>query len=409
MNWGLIVTGALLSALLSNRPGGPEPTADDLFDPFAVQDVQIYIHPDELALLRRHWGTNAYYPADLVWRNKRVRNVGIRSRGHDSRDPLKLGLHVDVDRYTPGQSFLGLRALSFDNLRQDPAMMRELLAIAFFTRMGQPAPRAAPARVYLNNEYLGLYTLIEAVDRTFLSTHFGRDDGYLFEYTWREPLYGQPLGDDLAIYRRYFEPETHGSESDAVLYGPVRELLAAANPADGICRRDQLEAVVDLEQLVRLVAMEGFMAEDDGILGRHGMNNFLLYRDAGAMRHTFIVWDRDRAFSFLDSSSLQRLDENALVRCALTFEDLQELYLATLDEAITQATDGDWLVLEIDRLSQLVAPAAYADEHKPFANAEFDEAVAFMRAFALERPRFVASEIARLRAAPLSRPTTAER
>ena len=97
---------------------------------------------------------------------------------------------------------------------------------------------------------------------------------------------------------------------------------------------------------------------------------------------------------------------------ALTFADLWELYLATLDEAITQATDGDWLVLEIDRLSQLVAPAAYADEHKPFANAEFDEAVAFMRAFAVDRPRFVASEIARQRAArpgPLPRPATAER
>jgi spore coat protein CotH len=409
MNWGLVVAGALLSTLASFRPPAVDLTADDLFDPLTLQDVQIYIHPDELALLRRRYGTNAYYPADLIWRNVRVRNVVIRSRGNDTRDPLKLGLHVDVDRYTPGQRFLGLRALSFDNLRQDPAMMRELLANALFTRMGLPAPRAAPARVYLNAEYLGVYTLLETVDRTFLSTHFGRDDGYLFEYVWREPLYGQYLGDDPAAYRRFFAPETHESDPDAALYEPIRALLAAANPADGICRRDDLEAAVDLEQLVRLVAIEAFMAEDDGILGRHGMNNFLLYRDAGSSRHAFIVWDRDRAFSFPDLSSLERIDENALVRCALTFEDLWNLYLATLEEAIGQATVDDWLAFEIERLWELIEPAARADDHKPFSNAELEEAIAFLRAFAAERPRFVANEIAGVQANATANHVTASR
>jgi spore coat protein CotH len=85
-------------------------------------------------------------------------------------------------------SFLGLRALTFDNVRQDPAMIREHLAMAMFRRMGLVAPRTAPARVFINNDYQGLYTMLEAVDRTFLTTWFGQDEGYLFEYLWREPL-----------------------------------------------------------------------------------------------------------------------------------------------------------------------------------------------------------------------------
>jgi hypothetical protein len=124
------------------------------------------------------------------------------------------------------------------------------------------------------------------------------------------------------------------------------------------------------------------------------MNNFLLYRDRGSTRHTLIPWDRDRAFSFLDSSVLQRLDENALVRCALAYDDLRALYLQVLEEAVQSALEGDWLAGEIDRLWKLIAAAAYADDRKPFSNAEVDEAVAFMHAFAFERPRLVLNEIA---------------
>jgi len=50
-----------------------------------------------------------------------------------------------------------------------------------------PAPRTAFGRVYLTltgertNEFLGLYTLVEAVDGDFLQTHFGTQQGLLLK------------------------------------------------------------------------------------------------------------------------------------------------------------------------------------------------------------------------------------
>ena len=47
----------------------------------------------------------------------------------------------------------------------------------FFRRMGLTASREAFARLIVNNQYAGLYTIVESVDKSFLSREFGEDDG----------------------------------------------------------------------------------------------------------------------------------------------------------------------------------------------------------------------------------------
>ena len=99
-----------------------------LFDRETLHDLRLYVNSKDLAQLRARWAEDVYFPADLVWRDIRVRNVGIRSRGLGSRNPTKLALHVSMNRYTPSQSFQGLRSLILDNLWEDAAMMRRLQA-----------------------------------------------------------------------------------------------------------------------------------------------------------------------------------------------------------------------------------------------------------------------------------------
>ena len=42
--------------------------------------------------------------------------------------------------------------------------------------------------------------------------------------------------------------------------------------------------------------MQGFLANNDGILGNFGINNFYLYRFNNSTRHRLIPWDEDKAF-----------------------------------------------------------------------------------------------------------------
>ena len=87
-----------------------------------------------------------------------------------------------------------------------------------FARMGVPAPRESFTRLYVNNELIGLYALIESVDKDLLARVYGevdgnvQNDGYLFEYNY---ILGAPwrfdyLGGELAPYGERFDRQDEG-------------------------------------------------------------------------------------------------------------------------------------------------------------------------------------------------------
>src|SRR4051794_9268383 len=86
-------------------------TAADLFDGETLHELRLVMNARDLQELRDHYTEATYYPADLTWRDVRVPNVAIRSRGLGSRNPTKPGLKVDFNRYSDKQTFLGLESI----------------------------------------------------------------------------------------------------------------------------------------------------------------------------------------------------------------------------------------------------------------------------------------------------------
>src|SRR5439155_8468449 len=140
----------------------------------------------------------------------------MRSRGTGSRSGVKPGLRVDFDRYVTEQTFLGLKSFILRNNTQDPSNLHERLSMHLFRRMNLPAPREAHTRLFVNNEYVGLYTIVESGDKAFLKRQFDEDEGYLFKYDY--PTDAQPYrfeyrGSDPQLYVPLpFKPETHESD-----------------------------------------------------------------------------------------------------------------------------------------------------------------------------------------------------
>ena len=400
MNALHVIVPALTAVVLVGTAGQAQaPTASDLFDPQTLQEIRLSVNSRELRALHEHYLENTYYTADLQWRNLRVRNVGIRSRGVASRSATKPAFRVDFDRYTSGQTFLGLKSLILKNLWQDGSMMHEHLAMGLLARMGQAAPRQSFCRLYVNNQYYGLYTVVESVDRDFLQRTSNESDGYLFSFQLTEPYYGGDLGDDYPEYRRRLEPQTHELASDAELYLPVRELLREVNQPDDAVWRERVESYVDLAQFMMQAAIENYLAEDDGLLGFAGMNNFYLYRPGGTNRHRFIPWDKDGSFLLPGYSIFQRTEENILFRRAFGYGDLRELYLQVLEAAAQASTADNWMETEIVRVGDLVARAVEDDSRKSFTTEAFYESVDVMRQFARQRPGIVRDQIAQFRVA----------
>jgi spore coat protein CotH len=393
-----ITTSALMGLFLCAIPSTSlAQTADELFGAEAMQDVRLFVNTRDLELLRERYQEDTYYPADLMWGETRVRNVGIRSRGSASRNPGKLGLRVDFDRYVTDQTFVGLGAVVLDNLWQDPAMIRERTAMTLFARLGQPVPREVFCRLFINDVYQGVYALVEPIDKAFLKRTLDDDSGYLFEYQWLSSFTGQDPGDDLASYAALFEAETHESQAPAVLYTPLRDLFREVNAEDGDLWEERVGAYLDLPQFVTQVALDSCIADIDGLLGNWGMNNFYLYRSSGSTRHRPFPWDKDVAFDRFDHPILLHADENVIFQRAFEREDLRTLFFDVLERCARTSQEDDWLVTEIDRNAALIAEAAHKDPGKQFSNDDFDAGIEFLRDVARRRPAFLLQEIAAAR------------
>lgn len=385
----------LALCLLVLAPAAALPqTTDDLFNSQTMQRIDLEVHSSDWAKLKENFQTNTYYPADLLWNGQTVRNVGIRSRGRGSRNTHKPGLKVDFDYYSSGQKFLGLKSLVLDNLTQDPSGIHEAVSMRFLARLGIPAPREAHVRLYVRGEYIGLYALVEAVDRDMLARVYsaiGKDvhnDGWLYEFSWQEDWRFTDLGTDLSAIKLRFQATTHESETDEKKYRKVQELITLANQTPEDRFVEVLGSRFDLPGFVRFVAAQAYLGDTDGFLGSQGINNFYLYRLENQEKHVLIPWDTDNTF-WGPMFPVKPDDTNVLMQKLMRIPEYNTLWYAELQRANELAEADGWLDTEIIRNVQLIDAAMREDPSKPYSNNSFEGEAGEMLSFARERIAFV--------------------
>lgn len=405
-------------------PAAPAPTPtpalteDDLFNEAAIQEIALTINTRDWNDLREKYTENTYYLADLKWRGLTVRNIGIRSRGNTSRDPNKPGLRLDFDRYASAQEFLGFKSLVLDNMVQDPAMLRERVAMKFFRELELPAPRVVHARLIVNNQFLGLYTIVEPIDKKFLKRSLGENDGYLYEFKGTATHYDLGyLGEELEAYAVLFEPKTRETASMFDLYRPIKEMTQTIGESPSHRFLEAAAEFLDLRKFLTYVAVEAFLAERDGILGEWGMNNFYLYRFEKSTRFQLLPWDRDRALYDVDLSVYTRVEKNVLMRRLMEYPEMRTAYEDALrkcaevamrpeaDPAPEQSSTSDddeppparpgWLEREVRTVYQQIRSVAQTDTRAPFSIEEFEAEIEKLLDAAKRRAEMVLQDLVR--------------
>ncbi len=376
--------------LASGTPHAQSATPDQLFDTPSLGRIDLQLHSADWARLKENYLDNTYYPADLVWNGQTVYNVGIRSRGRGSRNSNKPGLRVDFNRYSEGQRFLGLKSLVLDNLSQDPSGIHETVTMRFFARLGLNVPRETHVKLYVNNEYAGLYGLIESIDKQMLSRLFGvigddtQNDGWLYEFVWQDHWLFTDFGTDLRDIKLRFDAKTHESKSDEDKYRKIQELITLANQTP----EDRFDEVIgprfDLPGFIRFVAAQAYVGETDGFLGSFGINNFYLYRLENQDKHVLIAWDDDNAFWGPAFPVLPPTD-NVLMSKLMRIPAYNQLWYAELARANQLAEQDDWLNTEIIRQVQMIDESMKADVYKPYSNSAYEGRVGDMLSFARNR------------------------
>ena len=401
------MTVLILLALLLAAPAAAQ-TGDELFDASVLNDVRLTMKADDWQALKDHFLEDTYYRADFHWRGTTVPIVGVRSRGTGSRNPHKPGLKVGFDQYLDQKPF-GLKSIVLANGIQDPAMLKQRLGLLMYARMGLPAPRVVHVRLFVNDEYIGLYQLIEPIDKTFLARVYGTDadgkaenGGYLYEYRWKADYAWDYLGPDLQLYADLFEPKTHETDPPATLYQPFAQFFRDLNEVPDALFEPTVAGTIDLPEFVRFLAVENFIAEYDGFLGYWSANNFYVYRFQNRTLMQFLPWDKDEAFWERTWDVFHNSDTNVLARRVLAMPTYRRLYLDTLAgcaaaamQPIAEGSKVGWLEAQTAFATAQIRQAGYDDREKRFSNERFDDELQKVLRFARERGPFVLNQVSK--------------
>ncbi len=267
-----------LNSRAANRDGPPP--AEDIFRDGLIPRLQIRITAAELEHLRQHPRTyvNATYrEGTTVYTNVQIRLKG----GPGSFRPLddQPAFTVNFAQQAPGQKFHGLKKLHLNNSVQDPTYLSEKICRELFEAAGVPAPRAAHAVVELNGRRLGLYVLIEGIDKHFLRRYFQDPDGNLYD------------GHSATDVHRGLQINSGDTPADR---SALVALAKAAQEPDLDRRLAALQKTLDVDRFLSFLAVEIMTGHWDGYaLNR---NNYRVFHDRTQNRMVFLPQGIDQAF-----------------------------------------------------------------------------------------------------------------
>ena len=386
----------ILLAILLSGPAWSQ-AARDFYNDSTVQQVHVDLDPNDWASLQANYLDDTYYHANFTW-NGISQAIGVRSHGGGSRSPLKPNLDLNFAKYDKTATFLGLSFVVAKANNEDASTMREWISMTLYRRMGIPAPREAPAQLYINGNLLGFYYLVEHEDETFLQRNFGESGGYLYEWESVNNYDFENLGTDPATYAQFLDLKTDQDQPDLQTFV---NLVQVISPTAGGALSDDafiaaLSQYLDPKQFLTYGAIEQTLAGSDSLIGGlMGANNFYLYQFQGSTVYDFIPWDKDFTFSDADRSILNGISNgpniNQLAARLYAIPQYRQVYLAALVKAATlMGGAGGWADQQITREYAVIHSAATNDPNEqcfangllnPCGSADFESDVQWLHTF----------------------------
>ncbi len=384
--------------------------ANPFLDDSTVQVINLTMDPNDWATLQQNYLLDTYYHATFTW-NGISENIGIRSHGGGSRSPIKPNLDLNFAHYTKTQTFLGLPFVLLKANNEDPSNMCEWLSMKLYRKMGIPAPREAPAQVFVNGQLLGFYYIVEHLDETFLQRDFGESGGYLYEWQSANDYDFENLGTDPTLYSQFLDLKTSQTAPDLQTFDNLVQVIN--QPASATFTDDAfiaaLSQYLDPKQFLTYGATEQVLAGTDSLIGgQQGMNNFDLYQFQGTPVYYFIPWDKDSTLYDWTRDIMYGISNgptiNLLAQRLAAIPQYLQVYLNAVANAATlMGGTGGWADSEITREYGVIQAAALDDPNKqcmvagvliPCGNPDFEDGVQRIHTFLASRSSLVLSEAA---------------
>ena len=327
--------------------------------------------------------------------------VGVRYKGNSSysTNNAKNPFNIKLD-YILDQDYEGYGTLKLSNVFKDPSFVRETLAYEI-ARKYMAAPEANYMNVYVYSystgtyQYLGLYTNVESIDKTFLADRLHSSENARFKCNpvdgWNASSQGngaslEYLGTEASSYYDAYILKT----DDPNHWDDLIDLTY-----DIKYNTEYFDDAVDLDRAIWMLVFNNVIVNLDSYTGPSRQNYYLYKNDDG--RWDTIVWDLNQSFgSFTDTgttsggffpvpgipgettnlSSLDLLlrDEDdgwPLLNVILGNDTYKKIYLAHMRTMVEENFSNGWYETRALEIQDAIDAYVQADTNKFYTYADF--------------------------------------
>jgi len=190
----------------------------------------------------------------------------------------KVGFNIKLDK-----KFLGRKVLRLRPEASDKGHLRSKLSCDIANRIGLPSIQASYARLYMNGDFWGLYTLMDAIKSSFIKETFSpsekeittlfqcKNDGFDFK----------PNSASLCI-------NANDDYSDMTEFEKLVEEVNACQTSE------EVENIMDVDVLLKYFAMEWLIGSFDHFL--FNGHNLMFYKREGDGKWVMMEYDYDNTF-----------------------------------------------------------------------------------------------------------------
>ena len=317
-----------------------------LYDHQTIQNIQIVITESNLSKLPTIADQDVEVPADITINGVKFYDVGLKLKGHASFRSIdeKASFKIDFDQFVDGQNFNGIKALTLNNMIQDPSKVSENLGYATSQELGLVSPRQGYTCVSVNGQDYGLYSIIEALDEQFVDFNFDDNSGVLYE--------GSGADFNKAGLDK-FELQEGDDPDRAYLNQLITELQATNSQTYWAFIQKRFNA----DDLMLAFALQTYLGNRDNYLT--WINNYYVYYEPSSEKWTFIPWGLDQFFDptlSIANPLADRPNPGLLFTKCLKSAECKDEYYAKMGD-INDLFDGgpsqDYLLTELDRIYSL--------------------------------------------------------
>lgn len=346
-----------------------EPNWDDTLDQYYANDL------DELLNATCEInGEATFYNAGVSYKGNSTYNAT------NGKNPLKIKLAAEYY-----QSYQNYRTLKLSNGKNDPSFVREVLSYEI-GRKYMDMPFSNYAKVYINDDYYGLFSSSESVNGDFMEKRFYCDgDNVRFKCNPSNVMGGNGsslmyLGSDSSLYYNYYELKSDFGWGDLInLCNQLQINLAG------------IEQYLDVDRTLWMLAFNNVLASMDSYSGPFRQNFYMIIDNNG--RFVPVIWDLNESiggFEMVNASGggppsppsltdLTELDpyiresDNTYPLIYYLFSNprYRKMYIAHCRTILEENLSNGWYYTRAQELQGIIDAEVQADPNAFYSHTEF--------------------------------------